>query len=220
MTNDIETQVNGAMEEANLLQEYAEYLDVAANSNNDEYKVIVLDDNMKMWVSIGASTKDKNNNMPQQIKDNLYKLSQYVEQVTLSKGVNMTDSYFKSLADINRQISQGLMESVNTNMAQQEAYYLAKSGLDLVQAFKTKDEENMVNALDSNQKLWIMIKTLMKNGKTKLPQETRDNLVKLADYVALSTIKLGQNLNNVNDGLLNSLVNINKHIAEGLIGHR
>ena len=61
MTNDIETQISGAAEEANLLQEYAEYLDAAATSNSNDYKVLVLDDNMKMWVSIGASTKDKNN---------------------------------------------------------------------------------------------------------------------------------------------------------------
>ena len=220
MTNDIETQISGAAEEANLLQEYAEYLDAAATSNSNDYKVLVLDDNMKMWVSIGASTKDKNNTMPQQIKDNLYRLSQYVEQVTLSKGVNMTSSYFKSLADIDRQISQGLMESVNTNMAQQEAYYLAKSGLELAQAFKSKDEMKMVSALDANQQLWVMIKTLMKKGKTKLPQETRDNLIKLADYVAANTIKLGQSLNKVDDKLLNSLVDINRNIAEGLIGHR
>lgn len=220
MENDIENEISGAEEEANLLQEYADYLDTAAVSQSDEYKVLVLDDNMKMWVSIGAATKDKGNNMPQQIKDNLLKLSKYVEQVTLSKGVNMSSSYFKSLADINRQISQGLMESVNTNMAQQEAYYLAKSGLDLAQAYKSKDDSQLVNALDTNQQLWLMIKTLMKNGKTKLPMETRENLIKLADYVAANTIKIGQNLNNIDDKLFNSLVNINRHIAEGLIGHR
>ena len=78
----------------------------------------------------------------------------------------------------------------------------------------------MVEALDCNQKLWIMIKTLMKNGQTNLPQETKDNLVKLADYVAANTIKIGQNLSNVDKKLLDSLVNINKHISEGLIGHR
>jgi len=218
--NDIELQLDGAVEEANLLQEYADYLDAAATSNNNDYKVLVLDDNMKMWVSIGAATKSKGNSMPQQIKDNLYKLSQYVEQVTLNKGVSMSASYFKSLAAINRQISEGLMESVNTNMAQQEAYYLAKCGLDLSEAYKAKDNNKLVEALDVNQKLWVMIKTLMKKGKTKLPQETRDNLMKLADYVAANTIKLGQNLDNIDGKLLDSLVNINRHISEGLIGHR
>jgi len=218
--SDIELQLDGAVEEASLLQEYAEYLETAANSNNSEYKILVLDDNMKMWVSIGAATKEKNNNMPQQIKDNLLKLSKYVEQVTLSKGADMTSDYFRSLASINRQISEGLMESVNSNMAQQEAYYMAKCGLDLSQAYKAKDDKAFVAALDANQKLWVMIKTLMKTGKTKLPQETRNNLIKLADYVAGNTIKIGQSLGNVNKDLLTSLVNIDRHISEGLIGHR
>lgn len=218
--NDIELQLDGAVEEANLLQEYAGYLETAATSNDSAYKVLVLDDNMKMWVSIGAATKNKGNVMPQQLKDNLYKLSQYVEQVTLNKGVSMSASYFKSLAAINRQISEGLMESVNTNLAQQEAYYLAKCGLNLSEAYKSKDNNQLVQALDTNQKLWVMIKTLMKKGKTKLPQETRDNLIKLADYVAANTIKVGQNLDNIDDKLLNSLININRHISEGLIGHR
>lgn len=220
MIEDIKTQISGAAEEADLLKEYADYLDNAATSNNDEYKLLVLDDNLNMWVSIEASAKNSSNDMPQQIKDNLLKLSKYVEQVTLSKGVGMSSSYFKSLAEINRQISEGLMESVNSNMAQQEAYYLAKSGLDLTKAYQSKNSQELVEALDNNQQLWVMIKTLMTKGKTKLPQETRDNLIKLADYVSSNTIKIGQNLDNVDAKLFDSLVSINRHIAEGLIGHR
>ena len=220
MIEDIKTQISGAAEEADLLKEYADYLDNAATSNNDEYKLLVLDDNLNMWVSIEASAKNSSNDMPQQIKDNLLKLSKYVEQVTLSKGVGMSSSYFKSWAEINRQISEGLMESVNSNMAQQEAYYLAKSGLDLTKAYQSKNSQELVEALDNNQQLWVMIKTLMTKGKTKLPQETRDNLIKLADYVSSNTIKIGQNLDNVDAKLFDSLVSINRHIAEGLIGHR
>lgn len=220
MIDEIEMQIDGAREEAELLQQYADYLMQAAQSQDDNYKLLVLDDNLKMWVSIEAATKDKNNVMPQSIKDNLVKLSKYVEQLTLSKGVSMTASYFNSLAEINRQISEGLMESVNNNMAQQEAYFLAKTALDLVNAKQKGDTTSLVTALDANQKLWVMIKTLMKTGKTKLPQETRDNLIKLADYQACNTIKLGQNLDKIDDKLLNSLVEVNRHIAEGLLGHR
>ncbi|MBQ9235070.1 MAG: hypothetical protein IJ184_01205 [Alphaproteobacteria bacterium] len=220
MLSEIQDQIDGAAEEADLLQQYANYLDDAAKTQDDNYKLLVLDDNLQMWVSIEASAKSQHNDMPQNIKDNLCKLSKYVEQVTLSKGVNMTENYFHSLAEINRQISQGLMESVNANLAQQEAYYLAKTGLDMIQARSKKDNTALVEAMDCNQQLWVMIKTLMKSGKTKLPQETRDNLIKLADYVAGNTIKLGQNLDNLDDKLLNSLVSINRNIAEGLIGHR
>ena len=175
---------------------------------------------MKMWVAIESSVKNPNNLLPQDIKSNLHKLSKYVEQVTLSKGVNMTESYYKSLAEINRQISEGLMESVNASMAQQEAYFLAKCGLDLSEAYKAQDQQMYVTALDQNQKLWVMIKTLMKSNRSKLPQETKDNLIKLADYVAANTIKLGQNLEKTDSKLLDSLININRQIAEGLLGHQ
>ena len=132
----------------------------------------------------------------------------------------MTDNYYRSLAEINRQISQGLMESVNTNLAQQEAYYLAKCGLDLSEAGKSGDKQQMVEALDNNQRLWVLIKTLMSSKNSKMPQETKDNLIKLADYVSRNTIKLGQNLDNMDQKMLSCFVNINRQISEGLLGHR
>ena len=217
---EIEDQLDGAKEEADLLEEYAKYLENAAQSSNDDYKLLVLDDNLKMWVAIEVAAKDKNNFLPQEIKSNLCKLSKYVEQVTLSKGINMTESYYKSLAEINRQISQGLKEAVNLNLAQQEAYFLARCGLDLSEAYKSKDEQKMVQALDQNQKLWIMIKTLMMKNNTKLPQTVKDNLIKLADYIAKNTIVLGKNISQINEKLLDSFININRQIAEGLLGHQ
>jgi len=218
--NEIKNQIEGATEEANLLQEFAEHLETASKSKNDEYKLLVLDENMKMWVAIESSIKNPNNFLPQNIKDNLAKLSKYVEQVTISKGVDMTESYFQSLANINRQISQGLLDSVTASLAQQEAYYLAKCGLDLSEASKANDSDLLVSALDNNQRLWVMIKTVMNNGKTKLPNDVRNNLIKLADYIALNTIKIGQNLNNDNRKMIDSFISINRHISEGLLGHR
>ena len=220
MMEEIKNQINGAVEEAELLQDYAGHLETAAKSSDNRYKLLVLDENLKMWVAIEASMKNPNNFLPQEIKSNLTKLSKYVEQVTISKGVDMSEKSYLALADINRQISEGLLESVNASMAQQEAYYLAKSGLDLSEAHKSKDKSQLVEALDTNQRLWVMIKTLMKSPKSRLPQETRDNLIKLADYIALNTIKLGQNLDNVDDKMLNSFISINRHISEGLLGHR
>lgn len=220
MLDEIKNQIDGASQEAELLREYADFLESAAKSKNNDYKVLVLDENLKMWVAIEASMKSPKNFLPQEIKDNLTKLSKYVEQVTISKGVDMTENYYKSLAEINRQISEGLMESVNANLAQQEAYYLAKCGLDLSVAGKSGDKTQFVEALDSNQKLWVMIKTLMSAENSKLPKETRNNLIKLADYVAKNTIKLGQNLDNIDQKMLDSFININRQISEGLLGHR
>lgn len=220
MLDEIKNQIDGANQEAELLREYADSLENAAKSKSDNYKLLVLDENLKMWVAIEASMKSPKNLMPQEIKDNLTKLSKYVEQITISKGVNMTENYYKSLAEINRQISEGLMESVNTNLAQQEAYFLAKCGLDLSEAYKAKDDAWFVEALDNNQRLWVMIKTLMSSNKNKMPQETKNNLIKLADYVATNTIKLGQNLDNIDQKILDSFININRQISEGLLGNR
>ncbi len=220
MIDEIREQIDGASQEAELLQEYADHLEEAARSHNDEYKLLVLDENLKMWVAIESSAKNPKHLLPQEIKNNLGKLSKYVEQLTISKGIDMSSSCYKSLADINRQISEGLMESVTTNLAQQEAYYLAKCGLDLSEAYKSRNDNQMIEALDNNQKLWVMIKTLMKSNNSRLPQETKDNLIKLADYVAQNTIKLGQNLANVDNKMLDSFININRQIAEGLLGHR
>ena len=220
MLDEIKNQIEGATQEAKLLQDYALHLETASKSKDNGYKLLILDENLKMWVAIDASMKNPNNFLPQGIKNNLTKLSKYVEQVTISKGVNMSESCYRSLADINRQISEGLMESVNTNLAQQEAYYLAKSGLDLSEAYKSKDEALLVEALDNNQRLWVMIKMLMSSNRSNLPKETKDNLIKLADYVAKNTIKLGQNLDNIDTRMLDSFININRQISEGLLGHR
>ena len=220
MIENIQSQIEAAQQEAKLLKEYADHLQKASTSDDCKYKYIVLDENMKMWVEIDSYLKNKNNMLPQEIKNNLDKLSKYVEAVTLSRGVNMGEETFKSLANINNQIAEGLLDSVTASIAQQEAYYLAKSGLDLSQACNKKDHNLIVNALDNNQKMWLMIKTLMIKNKTNLPDNIKNNLIKLADYVVVNTVKMGQDLDNIDKKMLDSFITINKHISEGLIGHR
>lgn len=220
MLHEIKNQINDATIEAEMLQNYANHLEQAAKSDDTNYKMLVLDENMKMWITIETATQKPDNYMPENIKSNLGKLSKYVEQVTISKGVDMNETYFKSLANINRQIAEGLIESVNYSLAQQEAYYLAKCGLDLAQAVKDNNQQKLVEALDNNQKLWLMIKTLMSKGRSALADETKNNMIKLADYVAKNTVKIGQNLDNPDTKMLDSFVSINRHISEGLLGHR
>ena len=163
---EINGQIEAAKKEAMLLKEYAHNLEKASVSNDNKYKFLVLDENMKMWVEIDSYLNNKNNLLPKEIKNNLDKLSKYVEMVTVCRGVDMKEETYKTLANINNQIANGLLESVNMNMAQQEAYYIAKNGLDLMDAYKNNNKDMFVKALDNNQKMWLMIKTLMKEGKT------------------------------------------------------
>lgn len=215
--NTTETQINETEEQATLLMNYAMALSKAAASDQDGYKLLVLDENLKLWVEIETSLKSAKNLLPQDIRDNLLKLSKFVERMTLSKGVSMSKSDFDCLANINMQISEGLLAIVKNSLAKEEAYSLLKCAVDLSTARENNNSEELVTALDNNLQLWVYIKTLASAKNSKLPDETKNNLVKLAEYVSAKTLELGQNIDNINDKVLDSMINTNLQISEGLI---
>ncbi len=220
MFEEIKNNIEEAQKDADVLCEVAQSLEKAIVSDDLSYKALALDENLKMWVGIKVAVNKESNMFPQNIKSGLKKLSNYVESVTLAKGVNMTDSYFKSLAEINRQISEGLKESVNANLAQCEAYYLAKCGLDLSTALNSNDKDMLVGALQNNMNLWLFIKVLMKRNSTNLAEDVKSNLMTLSDYICSNTSVLIKDVENVSKSKIESFININKHISEGLLGHR
>ena len=215
--NTTEEQIKYAEDEAKLLLGYAQALSKASTSNNEQMKLLTLDENLKLWVEIETSLKSAKNLLPQEIKENLLKLSQFVERITLSKGVSMSKSDFDCLANINMQISEGLLAVVRNNLAKEEAFSLLKCALDLSNARENNNSHELVSALDNNLQLWVYIKTLAKDKNTELPEETKSNLIKLADYVSSKTLEVGKNIDNVNDGLIDSIINTNLQISEGLI---
>ena len=215
--NTTEEQIKYAEDEAKLLLGYAQALSKASTSNNEQMKLLTLDENLKLWVEIETSLKSAKNLLPQEIKENLLKLSQFVERMTLSKGVSMSKSDFDCLANINMQISEGLLAVVRNNLAKEEAFSLLKCALDLSNARENNNSHELVSALDNNLQLWVYIKTLAKDKNAELPEETKSNLIKLADYVSSKTLEVGKNIDNVNDSLIDSIINTNLQISEGLI---
>lgn len=215
--NTTDEQIKYAEEEAKLLLGYAQALSKASTSNNEQMKLITLDENLKLWVEIETSLKSAKNLLPQEIKENLLKLSKFVERMTLSKGVSMSKSDFDCLANINMQISEGLLAVVRNNLAKEEAFSLLKCALDLSNARENNNSHELVSALDNNLQLWVYIKTLAKDKNAELPEETKSNLIKLADYVSSKTLEVGKNIDNVNDSLIDSIINTNLQISEGLI---
>ena len=215
--NTTEDQIKSAEEEANLLSGFAEALSKASSSNDDKFKLLTLDENLKLWVGIETSLKSAKNLLPQEIKENLLKLSKYVERLTLSKGIAMSKTDFDSLANINLQISEGLLAVVRNSLAKEEAFSLLKCAIDLSNAHESNNSSDLVNALENNLQLWVYIKTLAKDKKTQLPEETKSNLIKLADYVSSKTLEVGKDLDNVNASVIESMINTNLQISEGLI---
>ena len=210
-------EIRDAEEEAQILLGYAQALSKASTSNDDHVKLLTLDENMKLWVEIESSLKSAKNLLPQEIKDNLLKLSKFVERMTLSKGVSMTKTDFDCLANINMQISEGLLAVVRNSLAKEEAFSLLKCAVDISSARENNNSGELVSALDNNLQLWVYIKTLAKAKETKLPEETKSNLIKLADYVSSKTLEIGKDINNINDKIIDSMINTNLQISEGLI---
>ena len=199
---------------------HAVALSKASGSDNDLDKISALDGNLKLWVEIETTLKNAKNLLPEDIKDNLLKLSKYVERLTLTKGIHMSKSDFDTLVNINMQISEGLVEAVKNSLAREEAFSLLKCAIDLSTAKENKNSSDLINALDNNMKLWVYIKTLASSDKNKLPAETKNNLIKLADYVSSKTLEVGRNVHKVSDKTLDSMIMTNLQISEGLMSNR
>ncbi len=216
MKNSVD-QIKQAEVEAEIFLKYAMALSKASTSNDDTQKLLALDNNLKLWVEIETSLKDAKSLLSQEIKDNLLQLSKFVERMTLSKGVKMSKTDFDCLININMQISEGLLEAVKNSLAREEAFSLLKCAIDISTARENNDAKELVSALDNNLKLWVYIKTLAGSEGNKLPQETKSNLIKLADYVSAKTIEVGQNIDNVNPKTIDSMIMTNLQISEGLM---
>ena len=213
-------QIKQAEVEAEIFLKYALALSKASTSDDDTEKLIALDNNLKLWVEIETSLKDAKNLLSQDIKDNLMQLSKFVERITLSKGVKMSKTDFDCLVNINMQISEGLLEAVKNSLAREEAFSLLKCAIDISTARENNNAGELVSALDNNLKLWVYIKTLAGSTGTKLPEETKSNLIKLADYVSAKTTEVGQNIENANPKTIDSMIMTNLQISEGLMSRR
>ena len=219
MNNNVD-QVKNAEQEAVILLNHAMAIANAANSQNESEIVSVLDSNLKLWVEIETSLKSAKNLLPQDIKDNLLKLSKFVERLTLSKGSKMSKTDFDCLVNINMQISEGLIEAVKNNLAKEEAFSLLKCAIDLSNARENNNTKELISALDNNMKLWVYIKTLAQSETNPLPKETKSNLIKLADYVSNRTLEVGKDAENVNVRAIDSMIMTNLQISEGLMTRR
>lgn len=219
MNNNVD-QVKNAETEAVILLNHAMAIARAATSQDELEIITVLDSNLKLWVEIETSLKSAKNLLPEDIKDNLLKLSKFVERLTLSKGSKMSKTDFDCLVNINMQISEGLIEAVKNNLAKEEAFSLLKCAIDLSMARENNNTKELITALDNNMKLWVYIKTLAQSDENPLPKDTKSNLIKLADYVSSRTLEVGKNVEDINAKAIDSMIMTNLQISEGLMTRR
>jgi len=95
---------------------------------------------------------------------------------------------------------------------EEDAYGLSEAAVMLDQA--RGDQGALASALDHNVEVWVAIRTLVSRDDNTLPAETRDNLVKLSKFVTDTTLSQGVTMP---AQVLDTLINVNLQIAEGLL---
>jgi flagellar biosynthesis regulator FlaF len=101
------------------------------------------------------------------------------------------------------------------NPAEQKAYALSRAALALDQARQSdQDPMTIVEALNHNVELWVAIQSMVKAANGSLPEEVKSNLWKLGDFVIGTTFRHGHD---IADQALETLININLQISEGLL---
>ena len=89
----------------------------------------------------------------------------------------------------------------------------AAIGLDQARAGK-RDPSDLAGALEANVEVWVAIRALVENPTSAIQQNIRDNLLRLSMFVASTTFMHGVD---IPDSTLNTLININLQISEGLL---
>lgn len=207
--------------EAFSLTEVAVALDVARQKNDAKALVVALERELEVWVAIKTMSENQSVNLSPALRANLTRLADFVADTIMKQGVKLGDSALDTLININFQISEGLLEgnrilatSEKTSLAMSDALNLVQTGLALDLARQKKDKKALVAALDANLQLWVAMKTMITRPELELVADTRTNIIRLADFVADVTMKNGAD---IGEEALDTLININFQIAEGLL---
>lgn len=98
------------------------------------------------------------------------------------------------------------------SIPEQDAFALSQAAILLDQA--KGDSKAVAAALDYNLQLWVSIRTVVARPGNPMPGQIKENLRKLANYVADTTFKHG---GSASEQIIDSLININLQISQGLL---
>jgi len=100
----------------------------------------------------------------------------------------------------------------NLTAPEESAFGLSQAAVMMDQA--RNDQGMLAAALEKNMEVWIAIRMMVSREDSGLNQETKDNLIKLSQFVAETTMTHGVELP---EESLDTLININLQISEGLL---
>lgn len=173
-----------------------------------------LEHNISVWTALLTLLENGKGDIPEEASDNLKRLGHFIIQKTLETGEQQNADALGLLTHLNMQIAQGFLENRSLSTTQEDALALLQSALRLSEAKDLKDLKALTNALDANLKLWTAIRTLMQQESHPMALEIKENLIRLADFTVQKTFEIGADVHN--EGL-NTLINLNLQISEGLL---
>jgi flagellar protein FlaF len=108
-----------------------------------------------------------------------------------------------------------MLNQNDLTVVEQQAFNLAQAAIQLDQSRLTeRNLAKLAQALEHNLQVWIEIGVLVRSPESRLGENVRDNILKLRDFISDMTMKHGVE---IPDTTLNTLININFQISEGLL---
>lgn len=108
------------------------------------------------------------------------------------------------------------MSDSELTLPEEQAFQLSRCAIALSNGWEAKDRDlsALVSALNANLELWVAIRTMVMRDDCSLSAAAKENLRKLAEFVAGKTF---EGVDKVAGGTIQTLVNINLQIAEGVL---
>jgi flagellar biosynthesis regulator FlaF len=99
-------------EQANNLSRVALLLDMARQQNDPRALAAALAEDLELWVAIKTVAEAPETVLTREIRQNLVRLSNFVADTIMKKGVTVGAATLDTLINVNLQICEGLLESL------------------------------------------------------------------------------------------------------------
>ena len=107
----LEEEVFDLSRAAVMLYQATVMLDQAKQNRADKAALAAaLNHNLELWVAIQGMVEQRDNDLPETVKDNLISLANFVADTTFKSAEGLKDETIDTLIDINLQISDSLLE--------------------------------------------------------------------------------------------------------------
>ena len=109
-----------------------------------------------------------------------------------------------------------MADSKFTSVPEEQAFQLSQAALklDLARAKRDTEPSLLVDALNQTLEVWVALRTVIMRDDCMLPPETKQNLLKLSQFVAE---KVFAGIEAMPDATVDTLININLQISEGFL---